>query len=207
VTKLVQVTALGTAENAANDYHATKWQAEQYIRDSGCRFVILRPSLIIGRQVGTRDSKLVARYLELIRTRPAVPVIGGGHNKIQPIFIGDLVRALEKAVCSDELDNQVYEIGGPEVLPMREFVARLIKMAGSNKPIRTVPIFAARLAAWFCQSTQEVPLVSSDQIKLSTTDNICAENSIGTTFGIAATAIDTALQTYSQRQSKEAAKV
>src|SRR6185369_16387947 len=68
ISKLVQVTALGTSENARNGYHATKWQAEQYVRNSKCKFVILRPSLIIGRQVGNRDSKLVTRYFDLIQT-------------------------------------------------------------------------------------------------------------------------------------------
>jgi uncharacterized protein YbjT (DUF2867 family) len=207
VAKIVQVTALGTNENARNGYHASKWQAEQHVRNSGCRFVILRPSLIIGRQVGNRDSKLVTRYFDLIKTRPAVPVIGGGHNKIQPVFIADLVAALEKAICSNAMDNQVYEIGGAEILPMREFVAKLTKLKGSDKAIRPVPVFAANIAAVFCQAFQDVPLVSSDQIKLSTEDNVCSNNSLSTIFGITPTPIDVALRTYSQEQSKEAARV
>jgi nucleoside-diphosphate-sugar epimerase len=206
VGKFVQVTALGTASEASNTYHATKWQAEQFVRNSGKPYVILRPSLIVGRQVGNRDSKLVSRYFELIKTRPAVPVIGGGSNKVQPVFVGDLVSALVKSFDS-RLDNNVYEIGGPEVMTMRDFVAKLIKLSGSTKPIRGLPVFAASVAAMFCEAFQNVPLISRDQVKLSTGDNICRDNALATVFGVTPTAVDEALKTYTSDNCRSAARV
>lgn len=196
VSKIVQVTALGTSQHSKNAYHSTKWQAEQHIRNSGCRYVILRPSLIIGRLTGNRDSKVVSRYFELIRTRPAVPVIGGGTNKVQPVFVGDLVKALETAISTSDKDDAIYEIGGAEVIAMRDFVAKLIKLSDSNKQIRGIPVFAANIAAAVMEKVQNVPLISKDQVKLSTEDNICRDNALSTTFGITPTTLDQALNTY-----------
>jgi NADH dehydrogenase len=200
VKKLVQVTALGTSENALSSYHRTKWLAEEHIRNSGIPFVILRPSLIIGRRVGNRDSKLVMRYFDLIRTRPRVPLIGGGTNKIQPIYVEDLVAAIVKSVLDDRYDNQTLELGGSEVMPMKEFVEKLIRLENSPKKVAPVPPVIAGVMAAACEAFQNVPLISKDQIKLSSQDNITTNNALQTVFGITPVAVDSALQTY-KRQS------
>ena len=196
VAKVVMVTALGTAADAVSSYHRTKWQAEENVRQSGLNFVIVRPSLIIGRQVGFRNSKLIARYTEMIQTRPAVPVIGGGNNKIQPVFVGDLVAAIERTVRSNEFDRQTLEIGGTEILTMKEFVEKLIVSQGSHKKVRGIPSFAANFMALICQSLQDVPTVSLDQVKLSVHDNICAANVLPTLLGAQPTSVQAALETY-----------
>jgi uncharacterized protein YbjT (DUF2867 family) len=198
VKKLVQVTALGSAQNAPSEYHKTKWQAEQHIRKSGLSFIIYQPSLIIGRTVGNRNSKLVTRYLELIETRPRVPVIGGGENKVQPIYVCDLAKAIVKGILESRYDNNAYELGGSEVLTMRQFVERLIKLRGASKSVAPIPPFAANILAAACETFQNVPLVSRDQVKLSQQDNVCEQNALNTVFGITPTSIDEALRSYSK---------
>ena len=196
VAKIVMVTALGTACDAMSSYHRTKWQSEENVRKSGLQFVIVRPSLIIGRLVGQRDSKLIARYTELIRTRPAVPVIGGGGNKIQPVFVGDLAAAIQKFIESSQFDGQTLEIGGAEILTMKQFVEKLIASQGSHKKVRGVPLFAAGLMAAVCETVQDVPTVSRDQVKLSVQDNVCKANALPNLLGAEPTSVDQALLTY-----------
>lgn len=196
VKKLVQITALGTARDAASEYHRTKWTAEEHIRQSGIPFVIYRPSLIIGKTVGNRDSKLVTRYMELVTTRPRVPLIGGGDNKLQPIFVADLAQAIAGCVTSDQFDNQTFEMGGPQVLSMRLFVEKLITLNGLKKPVLAIPSCAAKILAVCCEAVQSVPLVSKDQVKLSSQDNICKDNALHSVFGIVPTSVDDALKTY-----------
>jgi uncharacterized protein YbjT (DUF2867 family) len=198
VKKLVQVTALGSAQNAPSEYHKTKWQAEQHIRESGLSFLIYQPSLIIGKTVGNRNSKLVTRYLELIETRPRVPVIGGGENKVQPIYVVDLAKAIVKGILENRYDNNAYELGGSEVLTMRRFVERLIKLRGASKSVAPIPLFAANILAAACETFKNVPLVSRDQVKLSQQDNVCEQNALNTVFGITPTSIDEALRSYSK---------
>jgi uncharacterized protein YbjT (DUF2867 family) len=201
VRKLIQVTALGSAENAVSEYHRTKWQAEQHVRNSGLAWMIYRPSLIIGKTVGNRNSKLVSRYIELIETRPRVPVIGGGSNRVQPIFVGDLAKAIAKGISEDRFDNHEYELGGAEVTSMRGFVERLITLKGAGKSIAPIPWFAANILAATCELVQNVPLVSRDQVKLSQQDNVCASNALNTVFGITPTSINDALDTYKVNNS------
>jgi len=197
VRKIVQVTALGTAADAESIYHKTKWQAEEHVRQSGLNWVILRPSLIVGKQVGNRNSKLVARYINLINSRSTVPVIGGGSNRLQPVFIGDLAQALERAINQSEFDNQMFEIGGDEILSMRQIVQKLMHTLGTNKKISGVSPLAAGVLARICETVQRVPTISRDQVKLSLRDNVCSNNALRTKFGIEPTSMDAALATYS----------
>lgn len=198
VSKIVMVTALGTGKDAASLYHRTKWQAEEILKESKLNYVILRPSLIVGRQVGRRDSKLVARYRQLIASRPTVPLIAGGKNLIQPVFVGDLVSCLVESATGARFDGETLEVGGSEVLTMREFVSKLMQVMGVVKPCIALPEFAARLLAIFAEAMMPVPLVSRDQVKLSLQDNVCLDNALQSKFKIAATPLETALEGYAR---------
>jgi NADH dehydrogenase len=201
VTRIIMVTALGTGPDAASRYHQTKWQAEELVRSSGLEYVILRPSLIVGRQTGRRDSKLVRRYSEIIRTRGVVPLINGGINRIQPVCVGDLVQALAACLSSELALESTVEIGGADVVTMREFVEALMVALAIRKPIIGLPGLLARAVAGICESLQPVPLLSSDQVTMAHEDNVCHENALVSVFGITPTPLAEALATYDQSRS------
>ena len=194
--KIIMITALGTAVDADSLYHRSKWQAEELLRASGLDYVILRPSLIVGRQVGRRDSKLVARYINLIETRKRVPLIGGGKNLLQPVFIGDLCSAVIKAIGDDSLNGQTLEIGGEKVVSMKELVTDLMAVLEIKKPTQPVPPAVAALAAALLETIQTVPLVSRDQVKLALKDNVCSNNAMQSILHLEVKSLADALQTY-----------
>jgi uncharacterized protein YbjT (DUF2867 family) len=196
VSKIVMVTAIGAAVDARSTYQRTKWQAEQVLRQSGLPHVILRPSLIIGREVGRRNSKLILRFLELIATRPAVPLVGGGKNRVQPVFVGDLAEVIVRCVKSDQFDGQAYEIGGPLVLTIRELVEKLMHVRGVQKGFLPVSPFLAGVVAAILESVQERPLVSRDQIKIATQENICGHNALTSVFAVSPVSVERALSVY-----------
>ena len=201
VEKVVMVTALGTGPNAPSQYHSSKWQAEELLSSSGLAYVILRPSLIIGHVYGLRDSKLVKRYTELILSRKMVPLINGGINRIQPIFIMDLVDVLTSCLQSNSRFEGTFELGGPDVVVMREFVQELMTVLGVSKPIVGLPPFLAQAIVWLCESVQDVPLLSRDQVIISSESNICQENALVSVFGITPTPMTDALKTYKASRS------
>lgn len=195
-TKVLMVTALGSAAEAESIYHKTKWQAEEVLRSSGLPHVILRPSLIVGRQVGRRDSKLIARYLKLIDEKARVPLVGGGENRVQPVFIGDLSKAIVNAITDQSLLNSTMEVGGSEVISMKDLVQHLMEVTGKHKPLQAIPYALASLAASILQLVQTVPLLSVDQVKLSTRDNVCSNNAIENKLHVTPTPLAEALATY-----------
>lgn len=205
VESIVMVTALGTHKDAPSSYHSTKYLAEQCLRESGISSVILRPSLLVGRQIGRRDSKLVQRLLTVIATKKAIPLVNGGANKLQPLFIGDMAEAA--VVCIDKLTDAQYrdsfskqepiELGGDEVLPMHDFVGKLMNIVHTEKSIIKLPYPVAMAIAAVAEMLQDVPVLSKDQVKLSMRDNVCSANKIEELLGRKPTSLNASLAAYS----------
>jgi len=205
VRSALMVTALGTRADAPSSYHATKWLAEESLRKSGLTSTILRPSLLIGRQVGRRNSKLVDRLLKVISEKKAVPLVNGGINRLQPLFIGDMamaaVASIDRLIKGDGSlgSKDPIELGGNEVLPMRDFVKQLMSVIHVEKPIVSLPYPIAMAAASVCQLIQDVPVLSCDQVKLSMRDNICSDNRIEELLGAKPVPLSSALQVYASK--------
>lgn len=202
--RVLAVTTLGAAEKAQTSYQRTKWAAEQIISSGTLPYTILQPALIIGKTVGNRDSKLVKRYREMIAKKMMVPVIGGGINKVEPIFVEDLVNAICKCIfpgkTQADVTGKVLQLGGPEVLEMRQFIRKLMTAMNVHKPIVPLPVPVAYASALICEACQEVPTVSIDQVKLSMSDNVCTDNALASILGIQPTPIEMALETYAKKK-------
>ena len=202
VSKVVMVTALGTKQDALSEYHRTKWLAEEELKRSGLNCILLRPSLLVGRTFGLRDSKLVRRFRELIVNKPRVPLIGGGANRIQPMFIGDLVAAIAKCLFTNPAHAfdaaPVLELGGGQVMTMRQFVQEIMNALGLNRKFIDLPIPLANLIACVSEFAQEVPVVSRDQIRISMIDNICSTNDLVSKLGIEPLSVTEALRSYTR---------
>lgn len=196
IKKVVAVTALGTSPHAASTYHKTKSKGETVIAQSGIDFVILRPSLIVGRQVGKRDSKLIRRLQDMILEKKLVPLIAGGKNQIQPIFISDLAEAIYTAIENDQLIGKTCELGGEDVVTMRQLVEELMQVLDVKKPILNLPSFLAYTIALFCETKEGVPMVSRDQVTLAQLDNVCHNNALTSLLKIKPTPLRHALTTY-----------
>ena len=156
---------------------------------------ILRPSLLVGRQVGRRDSKLVQRLRTFVSEKPFVPLINGGRGKLQPLFIGDMVEAIARCVGTAH-DGAILELGGPEVVTMRELVGKLQRASGRSKPIVSLAPGVGRMMAKVMESVQDVPTLSNDQVTLSMSDNICRINGLPTVLSRELTSVDAALRSY-----------
>lgn len=204
--KALMVTALGAAPDSPSVYLRTKYQAEQIFFSTldeksdliDCR--VLRPSLVVGRQAGRRDSKLINRYRTIIAGRPVVPLVGGGMNIVQPLFVGELAEAVARClVIAESRDlsghlsgsiispmnnmHRVSELGGLEKTPMHGIVAYLMKQSASPKKMITLPLPVAKVVATVMEKVQSSPLVSVDQVTLATIDMVTRHNDLPRLLG------------------------
>src|SRR5688572_30524709 len=119
VRRIVLMSALGTGPGATVPYFRAKWAAEQAVAGSGLEHVALRPSFVFGT-----DGGVLPRFLRIARLAPVTPVIGPGTQRVQPIWIDDLVRAVRLAVPGEYTGGPV-ELGGPEAVTWNELWGRL----------------------------------------------------------------------------------
>ena len=132
--KIVQISALGADELARSRFHRTKLAADQYLMRLGVPYVILRPSLVYGP--GDHSMTFFSRLARL----PVTPVPGDGCYRVQPLHVGDLVRAVLCAVQRPDLSAVVADLGGGEMLTFNDMLDVLARKAGKSRGARRVHI-------------------------------------------------------------------
>jgi NADH dehydrogenase len=169
VRRIVLMSALGTGPAATVPYFRAKWAAEQAVRGSGIEHVLLRPSFLFGT-----DGGVLPRFVRIARLSPVTPVIGPGTQRVQPLWIEDLVRAARLVVADDGVQGPV-ELGGPEAVTWNELWSRLKTTHGARRPSVNVPFWLARGPAALLERLPS-PLLTRDQLRmLEGPDNVVAD--------------------------------
>jgi NADH dehydrogenase len=169
----VHVSAIGAAADSASIYARTKAEGEAAVKDVLPDATIIRPSVVFGP-----EDEFFNRFAALARISPVLPLIGGGHTKFQPVFVGDvaqtIVAALEGRAAAAEAP---YELGGPEVLTMREVMERVLAYTMRSRPLVPLPFWLAKLQGAFLQWLPNPPL-TVDQVRLLERDNVVSDAAI-----------------------------
>ena len=170
VRRIVLMSALGTGPGATVPYFRAKWAAEQAVGGSGIEHVVLRPSFVFGT-----DGGALPRFLRIARLSPVTPVIGPGTQLVQPIWVGDLVRAVRLATQGDAADGPV-ELGGPDTVTWNELWKRLKTALGTRRPALNVPFWLARGPAALLERLPSPPLTRDQLRMLEGPDNVVTDH-------------------------------
>lgn len=171
VGRLLQMSALKAAVDAPSYYLRSKGEAEQLIRQSsGLDWTIFQPSVIFG----PRDSFL-NRFARLLAAAPGVFPLARPHARFQPVYVGDVVEAMVRALHGGATSRQTYQLGGPQVYPLREIVSLVASITGHHRLIVGLPDVLGRLEALMMDFVPGRPF-SSDNFRSLTVDSVCTEN-------------------------------
>jgi len=166
VNTLVHVSAIGADPEASSAYARSKAEGEAAVREVFPGAVILRPSIVFGP-----EDDFFNRFAALARIAPALPLIGGGKTRFQPVFAGDVAKAVIAALTGKATPSAPYELGGPEVLTMKEVMQRVLTYTMRKRLLVPEPFWLAKLQAAFLQLLPKPPL-TIDQVRLLETDNV-----------------------------------
>ncbi|RAI41374.1 complex I NDUFA9 subunit family protein [Rhodoplanes roseus] len=169
--RLIHVSAIGADPAASALYARTKGRAEEAVLAAAPDAVILRPSVIFGP-----DDAFFNKFAAMARIAPALPLIGGGRTKFQPVFAGDVAEAVRKAV-DGEVAPGVYELGGPDVASFKELMRLVLDITQRRRLLLPVPFWAAKLLGRVL-SILPTPPLTPDQVELLKTDNVVSEAAI-----------------------------
>ncbi len=90
---LVHISAIGADADAPSHYARAKAEGERLVLAAQSAATIVRPSIVFGP-----EDDFFNRFAALARLAPALPLVGGGHTRMQPVFAGDVGEAIAKAV-------------------------------------------------------------------------------------------------------------
>lgn len=194
VKHFVHVSALGAAADSPSAYARSKAAGETALRAAFPSAVILRPSIVFGP-----EDEFFNRFAAMAQFVPALPLIGGGKTRFQPVYVGDVADAVVKAIGDPSAAGRTYELGGPRVYTFKELMQLVLAETRRRAALIPVPFALASLEAAFLELLPTPPL-TRDQVKLLKGDNVVAPGAPTLKdLGIAATAVEAVLPTYMDR--------
>jgi NADH dehydrogenase len=197
VGRLLHVSALGANAKSASLYARTKADGEQRVRAAFPGATIFRPSVVFGP-----EDDFFNRFAALARMAPALPLIGGGHSRFQPVYAGDVAQAAARALNDAGTQGKLFELGGPEVMTLKEIMQLVLKETHRKRLLLPMPFGLARFQGAVLGLLPK-PMLTLDQVRLLETDNVVAEGALGLgELGITPTAAGAILPSYLWRFRK-----
>lgn len=166
VRRLVHISALGAAPDAPSDYQQTKGIAEQRIAESGLDWTILRPSVVFG--AGDNFLNMFAR---LLKAAPFMP-LAGADTRMQPVWANDVAQAVANVLPDPATFGMKLDLAGPRVYTLRELVEYVGRLTGHERSIIAVPPSVAMLLAWLMEVMPGPTLMSRDNVRSLSVDNV-----------------------------------
>jgi len=205
VQRLVHISAIGADPNASSGYARSKADGEAAVRQAFPTATILRPSIVFGPEDGFFN-----RFARMAQLAPALPLIGGGKTRFQPVYVGDVAEAVVKAIETPEAAGRTYELAGPRIYSFAELMRMVLHETGRKRPLVPLPFPIAsaigRVAEGATRAVNAVvpilpgPALTADQVRQLKRDNVPSAGSAGLTdLGIVPTGVEAIIPTYLDR--------
>jgi NADH dehydrogenase len=199
--RMIHTSAIGADENSPSLYARAKALGEKAVLAATPGATVFRPSIMFGP-----EDDFFNRFGSLARFLPALPLVGGGETRFQPVFVGDVAEAIARAADGNAKGGTIYELGGPEVKTFKELMEYVLATIERKRLLLPLPFPLAKMQAQFLQYLPKPPL-TPDQVELLKRDNVVSEAAIreGRTLeglGITPTAMEVIVPAYLWRFRK-----
>jgi NADH dehydrogenase len=172
IPTLLHMSALGVTKGSKSRYASTKARGEEAVLKHFPRAIVFRPSIVFGPQ-----DAFFNRFASMARYSPALPLIGGGHTKMQPIYVEDVADCFMNSIHFEQFGGKIFELGGPTVYSFKYLMEYLLEVIHRRRLLIPVPFMMAKGMASIAQFFPGVPL-TPDQVELLKTDNILTTQSL-----------------------------
>jgi len=197
VANFVQISAIGSNEASLSNYARTKALGEASVLKYFPDATILRPSIIFGP-----EDQFFNRFAQMATLSPFLPLVGA-HTKFQPVHVGDVAFAVEKAL-SDRSVSGIYELGGPNIETFSELMKRMLGVIQRRRLMLKVPFFVAGIMGQSLDLLKAITfglfpnnILTQDQVKNLQIDNIVSTDANDfSDLEIRPTAMETVLPEY-----------
>jgi len=201
ITNFVQVSAIGADIESDSDYSRTKGEGEQAVREAIPSADIMRPSIIFGA-----EDQFFNRFASMAQLAPALPLLGGGDTKFQPVYVGDVAQAIAK-VANQGTSGKTYELGGPRTYSFKELMQFMLETIDRKRLLAPVPWAAANMMGFAGEISGMAPFVkpflTRDQVKNLKIDNVVGDDALSfADLGIRLETIEAIVPTYLGRYRK-----
>ena len=171
----IHLSAIGADVNSASAYARSKAEGEKAANLAFSGATIIRPSIVFGP-----EDNFFNQFAKMARFSPALPLIGGGVTKFQPVFVGDVAEAVATLIDRGMADGKTYELGGPEVMSFKQILKYILATTQRRRLLLAIPFAVAKLMGAVA-GLMPKPALTMDQVESLKTDNLV--NAIATKEG------------------------
>jgi uncharacterized protein YbjT (DUF2867 family) len=175
VSTYVHISGIGADPNSFSPYIASKGLGENATRDTFPDAIVMRPSVVFGP-----EDDFFNRFAALACHSPVLPLLGGGSTRLQPVYVGDVGRAVAAALSGLARPGAAYELGGPRTMTLREAAELTLRAIDRRRLLIGLPVGPSR---WIAASTQfaskatfglfpKLLTTTRDQVDLLASDNV-----------------------------------
>jgi NADH dehydrogenase len=168
VRRVLHVSALGASPDGPSEYQRSKGIGEKAVLAAeDLDVTVFRPSIVFGP-----EDTFLNRFATMTRFLPgmAVPC---PEAKFQPVYVGDVARALHFALEEPEARGKSYELCGPRVYTMKELVELVCSITGRHRVVVGLPDRLSYLQAWMLEHLPG-KLMTRDNYRSMQVPNVCA---------------------------------
>lgn len=173
ISRLIHVSALGVDKPTGSLYARSKLNGEKAILNAYPTATILRPSIIFGT-----EDKFFNRFADMAHFSPILPLIGGGHSKMQPVYVMDVANAILACINNRSTEGKIYELGGPNIYSFKELIQFILTSIGKKRLLLPLPFALASIVGFLMENLPN-PSLTRDQVKLLKTDNVVGKDMLG----------------------------
>ena len=170
VPRFVLVSGIGADPASGSPYIRARGCGEQAVRQGFPGATIVRPSAMFGP-----GDALFGTLAQLARRLPMLPLIGGGHTRLQPVYVEDVAEAIALMLTDSSSAGRTYELAGPRVYTLRELVEIVLRLVGKQRLLVPVPFALAEAQARLFELLAQNPPLTTGQVDLLKADNVAGE--------------------------------
>jgi uncharacterized protein YbjT (DUF2867 family) len=165
VERQILFSGIGASTASASKYVRARAQGEAAVREAFRDTIIVRPSTLCDQHAGFVSA------LEMVTTFPVIPLFGQGKTRLQPVYVGDIARAVRRCIEMPETAGKTFELGGGETYTYRECIDLVLEHQGRKRPKIPLPFAFWHLIAAILGKLPNPPL-NQDQVILMENDNV-----------------------------------
>jgi NADH dehydrogenase len=171
IDRLLHMSGLhADADHGPSHYLRSKGVAERIVREEGgpdFKWTIFQPSVIFG----SGDS-FINRFAALLKLMPLGLPLARPASRLAPVWIEDVVAAMQVSLSDDDTAGESYQLCGPEIVTLREIVCYVRDELRLRRAIIGLPDVLARLQAAIMDFVPGKPF-STDNYRSLGVDSVC----------------------------------
>ncbi len=200
VSRFIHISALGVNNERGSSYARSKMLGERAVISAFPEATILRPSVLFGA-----EDNFFNKFAKMAGISPALPLIGGGKTMFQPVYVGDVARAIRVCLSQDESKGQIYELAGARTYSFKQIIEYILSQTGKKRFLVSLPFPVAAIMARFMEFFPN-PMLTCDQVKSLKHNNILGQSANGLALlGIKPTPLEAVVPDYLSIYRKKAA--